>query len=110
MTSHTRRPSIVMILTDDYAAHSISGYGSVVNRTSRIDEIAASGWLFESCLVTNSFVFAEPGVDLDRHAQSHQRRVDVMDPDRRQQTTFITQLGDAGYQTAIIGKLAPGSR
>lgn len=45
MTSHIRGPNIVMILSDDHAAHSISAYGSVVKRTPRIDEIAESGWL-----------------------------------------------------------------
>ena len=39
MTNPVRRPNLVMILTDDHAAHSISAYGSVVNRTPRIDEI-----------------------------------------------------------------------
>ena len=43
-----------MILSDDHAAHAISAYGSVVNRTPRIDEIGARGVRFENCFVTNS--------------------------------------------------------
>ncbi len=35
-----RRPNIVFVLTDDHAAHAIGCYGSVVNATPRIDEIA----------------------------------------------------------------------
>ncbi len=49
-----RRPNIVMILTDDHAAHAVGCYGSVVNRTPRIDEIAANGRRFDRCFVTNS--------------------------------------------------------
>ena len=36
----TKRPNIVFVLTDDHAAHSVGCYGSVVNETPRIDEIA----------------------------------------------------------------------
>jgi arylsulfatase A-like enzyme len=50
----TRRPNIVFVLTDDHAAHSIGCYGSVVNETPRIDEIAEHGWRFDNCFVTNS--------------------------------------------------------
>lgn len=42
-TPPARRPNIVMILTDDHASHAIGAYGSVVNRTPRIDEIAHNG-------------------------------------------------------------------
>ncbi|GAA2430258.1 hypothetical protein GCM10010191_49740 [Actinomadura vinacea] len=38
-----RRPTIVMIVNDDHTAHAISAYGSVVDRTPRIDEIGARG-------------------------------------------------------------------
>lgn len=50
----TRRPNIVMILTDDHAAHAISAYGSVVTATPRIDEIARLGRRFDTCFATNS--------------------------------------------------------
>jgi arylsulfatase A-like enzyme len=48
------RPDIVVILTDDHAAHAIGAYGSVVNRTPRIDEIAACGARFDNCFATNA--------------------------------------------------------
>ncbi len=48
-TNSERPPNIAMILTDDHAAHAISAYGSVVNRTPRIDEIAEAGWRFDNC-------------------------------------------------------------
>jgi arylsulfatase A-like enzyme len=44
-----RRPNVVMILTDDHAAHAIGAYGSVVNATPRIDEIARLGVRFDNC-------------------------------------------------------------
>ena len=52
--SAQRRHNIVFILTDDHASHAISAYGSVVNHTPRIDEIARHGVRFENCFATNS--------------------------------------------------------
>ncbi|MEL6980954.1 MAG: sulfatase-like hydrolase/transferase, partial [Actinomycetota bacterium] len=53
-SSSERRPNIVFVLTDDHAAHAISAYGSVVNTTPRLDELAADGARFDNCFVTNS--------------------------------------------------------
>lgn len=58
---NSRRPNIVMILTDDHGSQSISAYGSVINSTPRIDEIASSGVRFENCFVTNTSCSADPG-------------------------------------------------
>ncbi|MGP9846328.1 hypothetical protein [Brachybacterium sp. 107] len=33
-----RRPNILMVLTDDHAAHAVGAYGSVVNVTPHLDE------------------------------------------------------------------------
>ena len=49
-----RRPNLVIILTDDHAAHAISAYGSVVNETPRIDEIAREGVRLDNCFATNA--------------------------------------------------------
>ena len=99
-----RRPNIVMILTDDHAAHSISAYGSVVNRTPRIDQIAQEGWLFENCLVTNSLC-SPSRASILTGTYSHINGVSTLwTPIDASQPTFITQLRDAGYKTAMIGK------
>ena len=54
MSGGSKQPNIVFILTDDHASHAISAYGSVVNRTPRIDELGAHGARFENCFATNS--------------------------------------------------------
>ena len=48
------RPNIVFIMTDDHAAHAISAYGSVVNKTPNLDRIAKEGMRFDRCFVVNS--------------------------------------------------------
>ena len=104
MSTTTRRPNIVMILTDDHAAHSISAYGSVVNRTPRIDEIAQSGWRFDNCFVTNSLC-SPSRASILTGTYSHVNGVATLwTPIDASQPTFISQLRAAGYKTAMVGK------
>jgi len=100
----TRRPNIVLILTDDHAAHAISAYGSVVNTTPRIDEIARRGALLESCFCTNS-ICTPSRASILTGTYSHVNGVLTLStPIDAHQPTFVTQLRDAGYKTAVVGK------
>lgn len=99
-----RRPNIVFVLTDDHAAHSIGCYGSVVNATPRIDEIASNGFRFDNCFVTNSLCTPSRASILTG-TYSHVNGVySLFTPLDASQPTFISQLRDAGYKTAMIGK------
>ena len=44
------RPNILFIFTDDHAAHAMSCYGSVINRTPNLDRIADEGMLFQNSI------------------------------------------------------------
>ncbi len=104
MTAPERRPNIIMILTDDHAAHSVGCYGSVVNQTPRIDEIAEQGWRFDNCFVTNS-LSAPSRASILTGTYSHVNGVlTLFTPIDASQPTFISQLRAAGYKTAMIGK------
>ncbi len=99
-----RRPNIVMFVADDHARHSVGAYGSVVNRTPRIDEIAERGVRFDRCYVTNSLC-APSRASILTGTYSHvngvrglRTHIDAAQP------TFVTELGAAGYHTAIVGK------
>ncbi|MFI5610330.1 sulfatase [Amycolatopsis sp. NPDC051903] len=99
-----RRPNIVMILTDDHASHSIGAYGSVVNRTPRIDEIAEHGWRFDNCFATNALC-SPSRASILTGTYSHVNGVTTLvTPIDASQPTFISQLREAGYRTAMIGK------
>ena len=99
-----RRPNIVMILTDDHGAQTIGAYGSVVNTTPRIDEIAAQGVRFDSCFVTNSLC-SPSRASILTGTHSHVNGVTMLwTAIDASQPTFISQLKDAGYRTAMIGK------
>ncbi|TNC21003.1 sulfatase family protein [Amycolatopsis alkalitolerans] len=100
----TRRPNIVMILTDDHASHSIGAYGSVVNRTPRIDEIAENGWRFDNCFATNALC-APSRASILTGTYGHVNGVTTLvTPIDASQPTFISRLREAGYRTAMIGK------
>jgi arylsulfatase A-like enzyme len=99
-----RRPNIVMILTDDHAAHAIGTYGSVVNATPRIDEIAEHGVRFENCFVTNALC-SPSRASILTGTYSHVNGVTTLvTPIDASQPTFVSQLRQAGYRTAIVGK------
>lgn len=104
MTETGRRPNIVFILTDDHAAHAIGCYGSVVNRTPRIDELAHNGCRLDNCFVTNSLCTPSRASILTG-TYSHVNGVySLFTPIDASQTTFISGLRDSGYRTAMIGK------
>ncbi|WP_166997093.1 sulfatase family protein [Paramicrobacterium fandaimingii] len=104
MTEPSGRPNIVFMLTDDHAAHAISAYGSVVNRTPRIDEIADAGVRLDNCFCTNSLCTPSRASILTG-TYSHINGVTTLEtPIDASQPTFISQLRAAGYRTAVVGK------
>jgi len=99
-----RRPNVIMILTDDHASHAISAYGSVVNETPRIDEIAQHGVRMDNCFATNSLCSPSRARILTG-TYSHVNGVSTLvTPIDASQPTFISQLRAAGYRTAMVGK------
>ena len=99
-----RRPNIVFILSDDHAAHAVGAYGSVVNRTPRIDEIADLGWRLENCFAANSLC-SPSRASILTGTHSHVNGVTTLATFiDASQPTFITQLREAGYRTAMVGK------
>lgn len=99
-----RRPNIIMILTDDHASHAVGAYGSVVNQTPRIDEIAESGARLENCFCTNSICSPSRATILTGTYSHINGVLTLSTPIDASQPTFITQLRDAGYRTAVVGK------
>jgi len=102
--NESRRPNIVVILSDDHASHAIGCYGSVVNGTPRIDEIAECGVRFENCFATNALC-SPSRASILTGTYSHVNGVTTLStPIDAGQPTFISQLRKSGYRTAIIGK------
>ncbi|MCK4886130.1 MAG: sulfatase-like hydrolase/transferase [Planctomycetes bacterium] len=98
------RPNILFIMSDDHAAHAISCYGSRINKTPNIDRIAEQGMRFNNCFCTNSICGPSRAVILTgkySHKNGFMKNGDKFDSG---QQSFPKLLGQAGYQTAMIGK------
>ncbi|MFD1717064.1 sulfatase [Georgenia deserti] len=99
-----RRPNILMVLTDDHASHAVGAYGSVVNRTPRMDEIAEHGWVMENCFCTNS-ICTPSRASILTGTYSHINGVTTLStPMDRELPTFVSRLHEEGYRTGIVGK------
>ena len=98
------RPNVLFVMADDHAAQAISAYGSTLISTPGIDRIGVEGMRLDACFCTNSICTPSRATILTG-TYSHVNGVTTLDTlwDARQ-PTFITQLGGAGYQTAVIGK------
>ena len=102
--SAAERPNILFIFTDDHASHSISAYGSVINKTPNLDRIANEGMLFENCFCTNSICGPSRAVIQTgkySHKNGFYRNGNKFDGT---QQTFPKLLQQADYETAVIGK------
>jgi arylsulfatase A-like enzyme len=97
------RPNILVIMTDDHAAHAISAYGSRINKTPQIDRLAKEGMLLKNCFVVNSICTPSRAAILTGK-YSHKNGVPVFNRFDGSQWTVHKELAKAGYQTAIIGK------
>lgn len=100
----TRKPNIFLILTDDHASHAVDAYGSVVNQTPRIDEIAEHGWVLQNCCATNARCLPSRASTLTG-TYSHVNGVTTLStPLDNTLPTFISLLKEAGCRTAVVGK------
>ena len=101
---HTRRPNIIVMMTDDHTAQAMSCYGSLLVETPNLDRLAREGMLFESCYVSNAISGPSRACILTgkySHVNGFTDNSRTFDGD---QQTFPKLLHDAGYQTAMIGK------
>jgi arylsulfatase A-like enzyme len=99
-----QQPNVLYIMADDHAAHSISAYGSMINRTPNIDRLATDGVRLTNCFCTNSICTPSRAAIITGQ-YSHKNGVytlaDAIDPKR---DNVAKELQGAGYQTAMIGK------
>lgn len=99
------RPNIIFIMSDDHAYQAISAYGYGLNQTPNIDRIAKEGAIFNRAFVTNSICAPSRAVMLTGKYNHLNGKVDNMFPFDWNQANFAKQLQQAGYQTALIGKI-----
>lgn len=101
----TKRPNIIFIMSDDHAYQAISAYGHGLNQTPNIDRLAEEGALFTRATVTNSLCAPSRAVLLTGKHSFVNGKVDNEARFDWSQENFPKLLQQAGYQTALIGKI-----
>lgn len=104
-----KRPNILFIMSDDHAYQAISAYSDHLIETPNIDRIANEGMLFTNACVTNSICAPSRATILTgKHCHIH-GKIDNRMPFDTSQVTFPQLFQQAGYQTAMFGKLHFGN-
>lgn len=98
------RPNIVFIMADDHAAHAISAYGSVVNKTPNIDRLADEGARLDAVYCTNSICTPSRATILTGAYSHINGACSIYSEFDYRVPTFAQVLQDSGYQTALFGK------
>jgi len=108
-TDNSERPNILFIMSDDHAYQAISAYSDRLIHTPHIDRIADEGMLFTNACVTNSICAPSRAVILSGKHSHLNGKIDNIFPFDTTQITFPQILQNAGYQTAMFGKLHFGN-
>ncbi len=104
-----KRPNIIFMMSDDHAYQAISAYTDKLIETPNIDRLAKEGMLFTNASVTNSISAPSRATILTgKHCHIH-GKIDNRFPFDTTQTTFPQIFQQAGYQTAMFGKLHFGN-
>jgi arylsulfatase A-like enzyme len=105
----TKRPNIVFIMSDDHAYQAISAYSDRLIETPNIDRIAKMGMLFTNATVTNSICAPSRATILTGKHSHLNGKIDNDFPFDTTNVTFPQLFQQAGYQTAMFGKLHFGN-
>ncbi|GAA2757543.1 sulfatase/phosphatase domain-containing protein [Actinopolymorpha rutila] len=99
-----QRPNIVLVLTDDHAAHALSAYDDTLLQTPNLDRLAQEGMRFDATYCTNALC-APSRASILTGTYSHVNGVRTLSTHfDAAQPTFVSMLRDAGYQTWLAGK------
>ncbi len=105
----SKQPNIIFIMSDDHAYQAISAYSDHLIETPNIDRIAEQGMLFSNASVTNSICAPSRAVILTGKHSHINGKIDNRFPFDTTQITFPQIFQEAGYQSAMFGKLHFGN-
>ena len=108
-TGNAKRPNIIFIMSDDHAYQAISAYDKRLIQTPNIDRIASMGMLFTNASVTNSICAPSRATILTGKHSHLNGKIDNHFPFDTTNVTFPQLFQQAGYQTAMFGKLHFGN-
>ena len=98
-------PNILYIMSDDHGQQAISAYGNDLLHTPNIDRLAKEGAIFQESFVTNSISAPCRAVLLTGKYSHLNGKIDNVGGFNWDQPNFAKVMQQAGYQTALIGKI-----
>jgi len=107
-TAQTRlreKPNILILMTDQQRYDTLGCYGSEVAHTPNIDRLAEQGALFEHCYVSNPICSPSRSSMLTGKTVPGHGLYRLYDNLPDDQVLFTKRLQEAGYKTALFGKL-----
>ncbi|MEO1250021.1 MAG: sulfatase-like hydrolase/transferase, partial [Pseudomonadota bacterium] len=100
-----KQPNIILFMTDQHRADHLGCYGNTVVKTPNIDRIAANGCCFDRSYVANPICMPNRASILTgRMPSAHGLRSNGVSLSMNART-FVEELAEAGYSTALMGKL-----
>ena len=106
----TERPNILFIMSDDHAYQAISAYSDKLIKTPNIDRLSDEGILFTNACVANSICAPSRATILTGKHTHINGKIDNRMPFDTTQVTFPQLFQNAGYTTAMYGKLHFGNK
>lgn len=104
-------PNILMIMTDQQRRDTLGAYGCSWIPTPNLDRLAATGAVFENCTVDNPICTPSRASIFTGKPVSDHAVLSVYDNLSLQESLFTDRLRrEAGYHTALFGKLHVSSR
>jgi len=110
MDSAVNRPNILILMTDQQRYDSVGSYGCAAAHTPNMDRLARQGVLFESCYVSNPICTPSRASMLTGKTVPGHGVYRLYDNLPEDQVLFPKRLQQAGYKTAIFGKLHVSGR
>ena len=99
-----KSPNFLLFITDQHRADHLGAYGNSVVSTPNIDSLTEGGWLAERCYTASPVCMPNRASLLTgRWPSAHGARCNGI-PLSLRARTFVEQLREAGYRTALVGK------
>ena len=104
----SRKPNIIVVMSDDCSAREFGCYGHATHRTPHIDRMAREGVMFRTCWCTPICSPTRAQMMTGRYGFRtrwfHNDLKDRATPLSQNNVTFGQMMKQAGYATAICGK------